>query len=124
MRIAVSYINGMIFPHFGHSEQFKVYDVEDGQIIKETIVNTNGQGHGALATFLQDVKADTLVCGGIGGCAIQALHEMGIELYAGVSGNADEAVAMLIEGTLPQINGQTCHSHNDEHHCGGHHCCH
>ncbi|HBG67172.1 MAG TPA: DNA-binding protein, partial [Kandleria vitulina] len=73
MRIAVSYINGMIFPHFGHSEQFKVYDVEDGKIVKEAIINTNGQGHSALAGVLHDIKADTLVCGGIGGCAIEAL---------------------------------------------------
>lgn len=122
MRIAVSYINGMIFPHFGHSEQFKVYDVEDGKIVKEAIINTNGQGHSALAGVLHDIKADTLVCGGIGGCAIEALNQMGIELYAGVSGNADEAVAMLIAGTLPQINGKTCHQHAN-HHCG-HHCGH
>ena len=84
MRIAVSYINGMIFPHFGHSEQFKVYDVEDGKIVKESIISTDGQGHSALAGVLHDIKADTLVCGGIGGCAIEALDQMGIELYAGV----------------------------------------
>ena len=32
MRIAVTYDNGQIFQHFGHSSQFKVYDVEDGRI--------------------------------------------------------------------------------------------
>ena len=33
MRIAVSYENGAVFQHFGHTEQFKVYDAEDGKHI-------------------------------------------------------------------------------------------
>ncbi len=52
MKIAVTFENGSVFQHFGHTEQFKVYDVSDGQIIKEEVVNTNGSGHGALAGFL------------------------------------------------------------------------
>ena len=52
MRIAVTYENGAIFQHFGHTEQFKLYDIEDGKITAEEIVDTNGQGHGALSGFL------------------------------------------------------------------------
>ena len=48
MRIAVTYENGNVFQHFGHSSQFKIYDVEDGNIVKAEVVDTNGQGHGAL----------------------------------------------------------------------------
>lgn len=33
MRIAVTYENGEIFQHFGHTQEFKVYDVEDNKII-------------------------------------------------------------------------------------------
>ncbi len=29
MRIAVTYENGQIFQHFGHTETFKIYDVEE-----------------------------------------------------------------------------------------------
>ena len=32
MRIAVTYNNGEVFQHFGHSEYFKVYEVEDGKV--------------------------------------------------------------------------------------------
>ena len=47
MRIAVTYDNGNIFQHFGHTSQFKVYDIENNQIVNEQIIDTQGQGHGA-----------------------------------------------------------------------------
>ena len=130
MRIAVTYDNGEIFQHFGHTEKFKVYDVEDGKIVNEEIVDTNGQGHGALAGFLLGGKVDVLICGGIGGGAQVALGEAGIKLYGGVSGDADAAVKAFIDGALdydPDVRcnhhgeGHTCGDHHDEgHHCGGH----
>lgn len=52
MRIAVTYENGQIFQHFGHTAEFKLYDIADGKITGEQIVSTNGSGHGALAGFL------------------------------------------------------------------------
>ena len=69
MRIAVTYENGNVFQHFGHTSQFKIYDIENGQVVNQQIVDTNGQGHGALAGFLADAKVDVLICGGIGGGA-------------------------------------------------------
>ena len=100
MKIAVTYENGQIFQHFGHTEQFKLYDVADGSIVRAEVVDTNGSGHGALAGFLMQRGVDTLICGGIGGGAQMALAEAGIKLYGGVSGNADAAVAALAQ--LPQ----------------------
>ncbi len=123
MRIAVTYENGEVFQHFGHTEQFKLFDVENGTIVKEQVVDTNGQGHGALAGFLKQSEADILICGGIGGGAQMALAEAGIKLYAGISGNADEAVKCLIAGNLQQITNATCdHHHGEEHQCGEHGC--
>ena len=78
MRIGVTYENGEIFQHFGHTEQFKLYDVENGEIKQTQIVDTNGQGHGALASFLTNADVDVLICGGIGGGAQMALAEAGI----------------------------------------------
>lgn len=98
MRIAVTYENGEIFQHFGHTEEFKVYDVQDGKVVASEVVNTNGQGHGALAGVLTALKADVLICGGIGGGAQMALAAAGIKLYGGVSGSADAAVEALLAG--------------------------
>ncbi|MCR4817861.1 MAG: DUF134 domain-containing protein [Fretibacterium sp.] len=118
MRVAVSYENGNIFQHFGHTEHFKLYDIEDGKITKEEIVDTNGEGHGMLAGFLRTAQANALICGGIGNGAQSALAEAGITLYAGVSGSADEAVKALVEGRLVFDSAPHCDHHEGYH--GGH----
>ncbi len=120
MRIAVTYENGQIFQHFGHTEKFKVYDVADGKVISSQVVDTNGQGHGALAGILNALKAEVLICGGIGGGARMALDAGGIQLYGGVSGDADQAVADLLAGKLSYDPEARCSHHEQE---GGHHDC-
>lgn len=127
MKIAVTYENGEIFQHFGHTEQFKFYDVKDGKTVSSQVVDTNGSGHGALAGFLAANQVDTLICGGIGGGAQEALAEAGIQLYGGVSGSADKAVEALTAGTLGYNPDVHCEHHDhehgdDEHHCGEHGC--
>ena len=130
MRIAVTYENGNIFQHFGHTAQFKVYDIENGKIVDSKVMDTNGSGHGALAGLLAEVGVDALICGGIGGGAQMALANAGIALYGGVQGDADEAVKALIEGRLGYNPDVRCdhHGHGGEAHncgqhgCGGHSC--
>lgn len=124
MKIAVTYENGQIFQHFGHTEQFKVYEVEDGKVVSSSVEDTNGSGHGALAGVLKDLGVEALICGGIGGGARMALAEAGIQLYGGVSGDADQAVEALIAGELAFNPDATCNHHGEhhgEHDCGGHH---
>ncbi len=123
MRIAVTYENGQVYQHFGHTEQFKVYDVAEGKILSSEVVSTNGQGHGALAEVLNALQTDILICGGIGGGAQVALASAGIQLYGGVSGDADAAVEALLAGNLAYIPSVQC-SHHEGHHgggCGEHH---
>ena len=122
MRIAVTYENGMIFQHFGHTEQFKVYDVQDGKIVASEVVDTNGSGHGALAGVLTALKADVLICGGIGGGAQMALAAAGIRLFGGVSGSADAAVEALVAGNLAYNPNVKCNHHGEHHHEEGHTC--
>ena len=98
MKIAVTYDNGEIFQHFGHTEQFKLYDIENGKVVASEVVGTNGSGHGALAGFLAEHQVQVLICGGIGGGAQNALAQAGIKLFGGCSGNADQAVEALLEG--------------------------
>lgn len=129
MRIAVTYENGQIFQHFGHTEEFKVYDIKDGKILSSEVVSTNGSGHGALAGVLNALNADVLICGGIGGGARMALDAAGIKLYGGVSGDADRAVEALLTGNLEYNPDVQCNHHGEHHHgencadhgCGEHH---
>lgn len=122
MKIAVTYENGQVFQHFGHTEQFKVYDVEDGKVTGTTLLDTGESGHGALAGFLRENGVETLICGGIGGGARTALAEAGIQLYGGVTGSADDAVLALLKGELGYDPDVQCNHHNHEggHSCGGH----
>ena len=136
MRIAVTYANEEIFQHFGHTEQFKVYDVENGAIVASQVIDTNCNGHGALAGVLSALNADVLICGGIGGGAQMALAAAGIKLYGGVFGNADVVVKAFLDGKLDYNPNVQC-NHHDHHHgedhvcsdhgcgshnCGDHHC--
>lgn len=120
MRIAVTYENGEIFQHFGHTDNFKIYDVEDKKIVKTEVVGTNGFGHGALAGFLSALKVDILICGGIGGGAQTALSHAGIKLFGGVSGSSDAAVEAYLAGSLDFNPDVKCSHHEHEH--GSHGC--
>ncbi len=120
MRIAVTYGSGLIFQHFGHTAQFKVYDVADDRIIASEIVDTNGSGHGALAGLLGQLRVDVLICGGIGGGAQSALRDAGIALYGGVTGDADDAVADFLAGQLAYNPCIRCNHHGEGHSCGSH----
>ena len=127
MKIAVTHENGQIFQHFGHTEQFKVYTVENGKVTDTTVVDTNGQGHGALSGLLKTIRADAIICGGIGGGAQMALAEAGIKLFGGVSGSCDEAVEALLAGKLGYDPNFKCDHHDHEHGgegrtCGNHGC--
>ena len=121
MRIAVTYENGQVFQHFGHTEEFKIYEIEDGKVISTEIIGSNGSGHSALAALLDERKIDVLICGGIGGGAQTALAERGIELCAGADGNADQAVEAYLRGELVNT-GANCNHHGEGHNCHDHGC--
>ena len=126
MKIAVTYSNGEIFQHFGHTEQFKVYTVAGNKILSAEVIDTNGSGHGALAGLLSQLDVDVLICGGIGGGAQMALAQAGIQLNGGVTGNADKAVESFVAGNLAYDPNAKCdhhdHHHGEDHACGEHGC--
>ncbi len=122
MRIAVTYENEMIFQHFGHTEKFKIYDVENDEIKASSVVDTNGRGHGALASFLKEHDVDVLICGGIGGGAQAALAQAGIRLFGGADGLCDNAVRALLCNELAYNPDVKC-SHHEHEHADGNHAC-
>ena len=122
MKIAVTYENGNVFQHFGRTEQFKVYTVEDGKVVSSEVIGSNGIGHGALAGLLAEGGVDVLICGGLGGGALNALRQAGIEVVAGAQGDTDAAVEAYLKGEL-QDTGANCdhHHHGEDHECCSHH---
>lgn len=121
MKIAVTYDNGEVFQHFGKTESFKIYNVEDNTVVSSEIIGSNGTGHGALAGLLAEQGINILICGGIGGGAQAALTEAGIELCAGAQGNTDQVVEAYLKGEL-ESSGVNCdhHHHEEGHSCGDH----
>ena len=119
MKIAATYDNGNIFQHFGKTETFKIYEVEDNKVVSSEVIGSNGTGHGALAGLLAAQGISVLICGGIGGGAQTALAEAGIEVCSGAQGNTDEAVEAYLKGELTSA-GTTCdhHHHEEGHSCG------
>ena len=115
---------GMVFQHFGHTAEFKFYEVENGQVTASEVVSTNGQGHGALVGFLVRNGVNVLLCGGIGGGAQMALAQAGIRLCGGITGDADSAAAAYLAGTLVFDPNARCthHDHEESHSCGSHAC--
>ena len=124
MKIAVTYENGQVFQHFGHTENFKIYEAQDGKVVNSAVVSTNGSGHGALAGILAEEGVSVLICGGIGGGARNALGAAGIEIYGGVTGSADKAVENFLFGSLLYNPDASCshHGHGEGHSCGEHGC--
>ena len=122
MRIAVTYENGEVFQHFGRTEHFKVYDIEDGKVAVSSVVSTNGDGHGALAGILKKGGVEALICGGIGGGARRALADAGIAIYGGASGNADAQVEDFLRGALKYNADEECSHHGHDHDCSDHEC--
>ncbi len=128
MKIAVTYDQGMVFQHFGHTEVFKIYEIDNDEIVSSKVVSTNGAGHCALANFLAQEQVDALICGGIGMGAINALTNAGIEIFPGVMGEVDLVVNEFIAGILAFDPNTKCndHEHHDCHsdECHHEHCHH
>jgi len=125
MKIAVTAQNTQVFPHFGRTPEFYIVTAEDGKITDENIIQAPAEGHGALVSFLVSQDVDTLICGGIGGGAVNSLRAAGIQIYAGASGPVKEQVLSLLSGQLPQQGEANCdhhdsHEHGHEHDCGHH----
>ena len=124
MKIAVTYDNGEVFQHFGHTEQFKIYEIENDKVINEEIIDTNGTGHGLLCELLISRGVNALICGGLGSGTRNILKQNNIKVYPGVVGNVDKVIEDFINDRLNYDENKKCdhHEHEHEHNCESHDC--
>ena len=124
MKIAVTCENNQVFQHFGHTPGFTVFEVADGKIVSEKMLPSGNSGHGALATLLALEQIEVLICGGIGGGAINALGNAGIKVVGGAAGDVREVAEAFVAGTLQVRENFHCnhHHHGEGHTCGEHGC--
>jgi len=120
--------NNNVYQHFGHCEKFTLYTMSDGILMAKTVLETDGNGHEAMAGVLAEKGVKVLLCGGIGMGAMQALMQADILVVPGLTGDIEVAVAGFLDGSLGTSTEANCQAHGEGEcdcssgSCGG--CCH
>ena len=120
MKIAAACNGTQMCPHFGHCENFMIYEADNGAILSETILANPGHRPGFLPNLLADQGVTVMIAGGIGGGAIEIFNERGVSVITGAQGPARIAAEAYLNGTLVSTNAQ-CHEHAHHDSCGEHH---
>ncbi|MBR3771380.1 MAG: NifB/NifX family molybdenum-iron cluster-binding protein [Clostridium sp.] len=108
MLIAVSYEDGKIFSNVGDTEQFKVYEVEEGAITGTELCESRGNGREMVVAFVMQHDIDVLICGRICDGAKEAVEKAGVEVCGCVEGVADEAVRAYLDSCLEDCRTVVC----------------
>lgn len=111
MKIAVPGMGANVAEHFGHCENFHVFEIVNNQITASETVPNPGHKPGFLPNFLADQGVTIVLAGGIGGGAIDIFAERGVKVVIGASGNAKTAVEAYLNGTL-KSGENTCHENH------------
>lgn len=118
MKIAAAAMGKTVARHFGHCENFILFDTENGAITKEESIPNPGHRPGFLPNFLGDLGVEVIIAGGMGGGAVDIFNERNIEVIVGVEGDAKAAVEEYLKGNLVST-GSICHEHEHEGNCEG-----
>ena len=110
MKIAVACEGEIVTEHFGHCQNFNIYDVENGKILKVESIANPGHKPGFLPVFLYDKGVNIIMSGGIGGGAIEIFNEKNIEVVTGANGDSTKAVEMFLSNQLKSTNS-ICNQH-------------
>ena len=103
LRIAVPTAEGRLCSHFGHCEQFALFDVDadNKTILKTTMVVPPPHEPGLLPTWLQEQGADIIIAGGMGSRAQELFLGKGIHVVTGALSEVPEkVVAEYLSGEL------------------------
>jgi len=117
MKIAIAGENGMVTEHFGHCEEFIIFDVENNKIINSETIANPGHKPGFLPNFLNDLGVKVIISGGMGNGAIEIFNDKDIEVVVGAKGVAKVAAEEYLEGSL-KSTGSVCHDHKHHDECG------
>ncbi len=119
MKISVACDGKNVSGHFGHCENFTIFETADGKIVSTNSVQNPGHKPGFLPNFLGDMGVEVIISGGMGGGAVDIFNERNIEVIVGVTGDATKAVETYLKGEL-KSTGSVCHKHEHAHECGNH----
>ena len=119
-KIAVPVQGANVSAHFGHAPQFKIFSVENNDIIDENILENPGHQPGLLPRLLNEAGADLVIASGMGQKAIAIFEKNNIEVVCGAAGEAKSAVSQYLNGNLDASENACSHGDgNHEHHHRG-----
>ena len=117
MKISVACMDTQVAGHFGHCENFRIFETEKDTITSENSIPNPGHKPGFLPNFLGDMGVNVIIAGGMGGGAVEIFNERNIEVIVGASGDANAAVKSYLLGEL-HSTGSVCHDHVHADSCG------
>lgn len=124
-KIALPVQGENVSAHFGHAPQFKIFSVEDDEIVEEDVLENPGHQPGLLPRLLNEAGSDLIIASGMGQKAISIFEKNNIDVVCGASGNAKNAVVDYLKGKLNASDNACSHGDADHHHShnqhGGHH---
>ena len=106
MKIAIPTLGENVNQHFGRSENFTIFDAEEGKIVGKEIISAAGfhHQHGYLAGLLNSAGATVVITDGINQGAISALKDFGFEVLTGATGEAQTVAELYAIGEFTLAN--------------------
>ena len=103
MKYAVPVTGGMMSQHFGHCEQFALFDVDEQskEITKKELVTSPEHQPGLLPNWLADKGVSIVIAGGMGPRAVEIFQQNGIKVVLGaLESDPEKAVLSYLQGRL------------------------
>lgn len=116
MKIAIACTDKIVSSHFGQSESFEIYTIENEIAVFIESLKSPEHTHGGIPSFLITTGIKFLICGNLGAKAIQMLNSNGIDVLSGAQGNIEDVISRYAKGTLISQDLE-CSGHNHDHEC-------
>jgi ATP-binding protein involved in chromosome partitioning len=103
MRCAIPVTGGMMSPHFGHCEQFALFDIDEQKkvITNKELISSPMHQPGLLPAWLAEKGVTVVIAGGMGPRALDIFRQNGISVVLGaMEGDPEKAVLSHLEGSL------------------------
>jgi predicted Fe-Mo cluster-binding NifX family protein len=120
-KIAIPLTDSTLSEHFGHCEQFAVYEMSEDKrtIANVTMLTPPPHEPGVFPAWLHGLGVTLIITGGMGRRALDLFAENGIKVASGVPGTApDLAIKAFRDDALNNDEPACNHEHGHEHHCG------
>jgi len=103
MKIAIPLVQGELSLHFGHCDQFAIFDIDDDlkKVINRKDATPPAHEPGVLPRWLHENNVSVIIAGGMGQRAQQLFTQNDIKVVVGASsGTPEELVSAFLADTL------------------------